>query len=108
MRSHLNQLARLSQFLGSENPGYEKQCPLQILVDKTNRDRVDHEIAIPEHSIYRDRWERRMRFRNFEYEFYREGMCLIDKVDYPGGVWEYLTQKDTAAQIGPRNIDLPL
>lgn len=69
---------------------------------------MDNEIAIPEHNIYRGRWERRMRFRNFEdYEFVRGGMCVVDEVDYPGGVWEYFAQKDTAAQIGARMSTVP-
>lgn len=104
-----DQLAKLVQFFESESPEDQRACPLPILVDNTNRRRVDNEIAIPEHNIYRDRWERKMRFRNFEdYDFVRGGMCVVDEVDYPGGVWEYFAQKDTAAQIGARNVDLPL
>lgn len=104
-----DQLADLLQFLGSETPCDENSCPLPILVDKTNRRRVDDEIAIPEHNIYRDRWERRIRFSDFEdYEFVRGGMCIIDEVDYPGGALEYFAHKDSAFQIGARNVDRPL
>lgn len=104
-----DQLAKLVQFLESEDPGDHRACPLPILIDSTNRRRVDNEIAIPEHNIYRYRWERKMRFSDFEeYDFVRGGMCVVDEVDYPGGVWKYFDQKDTAAQTGARNVDRPL
>lgn len=78
-------------------------------MDKTNRRRVDNEIAIPEHNIYRDRWERKIRFTDFEeYQWIQGGMCIIDEVDYPGGSWEYFAECNTAAQIGARNVDRPL
>lgn len=102
-------LGKLVQFLESENQGDQTACPLPILVDITYHRRVDNEIAIPEHNIYRDRWERRMSFRNFEdYEFVRGGTCFVDGVGFSGGIWEYFAHRDTAVQIGARSVDHPL
>lgn len=43
----------------------DSASPLPILGDRRNRDRVDPEIAMPEFNIYRDRWERTVKFENW-------------------------------------------
>ena len=49
----------LLEFLKSETEA-SAISPLPILGDKTNRRRVDPEISIPVHHIFRDRWERKI------------------------------------------------
>ncbi|CAN8096479.1 unnamed protein product [Discula destructiva] len=55
---------------------------LPILGNKTNLRRVDAEIAIPEHGIYRDRWERKI--ERYDYSDYlRRRRDVIDVIDFP-------------------------
>lgn len=67
-----DQLTRLLSFLESEptstttqeeTAAAEKDCPLPVrLRSKSNKQVVDADNCIPEHNIYRDRWERKMRY----------------------------------------------
>ncbi|KAH8787849.1 hypothetical protein F5883DRAFT_350454, partial [Diaporthe sp. PMI_573] len=54
-----DQVSRLLSFLESahENP---PDSPLPIKLEKANQRRMDPDNCIPEHNIYRDRWERKM------------------------------------------------
>ncbi|KAG8166868.1 hypothetical protein KVR01_002557 [Diaporthe batatas] len=54
-----DQVARLLGFLESNKP---PDCPLPIKLERANRRRVDPDNCIPEYNIYRDRWERKMRY----------------------------------------------
>lgn len=55
---------------------------LPILGNENNCRRVDAEIAIPEHNIYRDRWERKI--ERYDYGHYlRMRRDVIDVLDYP-------------------------
>ncbi|KAL1854941.1 hypothetical protein Daus18300_011261 [Diaporthe australafricana] len=79
-----HQFDTLVHFLESPDIGDENPCPLPILVDKTNRRRVDEGIAIPEYNIYRDRWERKIRFSDYEeFEWIHGGNCCLSEADYP-------------------------
>ncbi|KAK4442731.1 hypothetical protein QBC34DRAFT_363206 [Podospora aff. communis PSN243] len=48
----------LVDYLLAENPT-TSTCPLPILVDRENRERVAPEVSIIKHSIFRDVWERK-------------------------------------------------
>lgn len=51
---------------------------------KKNRRRVDPLLAIVEHDIYRDIWERKMLFNDRDEYLLMQGGCrVIDDVDYP-------------------------
>lgn len=54
---------------------------LPILGNETNRHRVDAEIAIAEHDIYRDRWERKIERYNYGH-YCRMRRDVIDTLDY--------------------------
>lgn len=54
---------------------------LPILGNETNRRRVDAEIAIAEHDIYRDRWERKIERYNYS-DYVRRQRDVIDRLDY--------------------------
>lgn len=56
------QTASLLLFLESE-PG-KAPCQFPVLGDKDSI-RRDWQISIPKYNIYRDRWERKIRFRNY-------------------------------------------
>lgn len=58
--------------------------PLPILLDRTNIRRVDLDLARPEHNVFRDRWEQRLRFRNYaHYRFFNRRRYMRDALDYP-------------------------
>ncbi|KAG8164394.1 hypothetical protein KVR01_006312 [Diaporthe batatas] len=66
-----DQLTRLLSFLESEPAGssaqetaVENDCPLPIKLRFHYKLRRDADNCIPEHNIYRDRWERKMRFES--------------------------------------------
>lgn len=58
------------------------ECPLPIIGDSSNRRRVDYEIAIPEHNIYRDRWERPIEYGSYD-DYLNRRSCVRDVFDYP-------------------------
>jgi len=58
-------------------------CPLPILADATNRERVDADIAIPERNIFRDRWERKITVASYEEYVERHERDVLTAVDYP-------------------------
>lgn len=105
-----DQLSDLLKFYASEQPADWAIPPLPIMVNKKNRRRVEYEIAIPEHNIYRDRWERMIQYQDLDdYQFRRGHMCVIDEDDYPEfeGAQEYFTNLDNASHVGTRNITGP-
>lgn len=80
------QLSNLLYFLTAESPGDGEllPSPLPILVNRKNRSRVDPQIALPEYHIYRDRWERKILFKDIEdYELLEGRTCTMDADDYP-------------------------
>lgn len=81
--------------------------PLPILVNRTNRSRVNVEIAIPEYHIYRDRWERKILYEDIDdYDLWGRS-CVVDD-DYPEleGNREYFTDPANAAYVG--NVEVPV
>lgn len=59
-------------------------CPLPIKLEKANQRRMDPDNCIPEHNIYRDRWERKMRFsRRSDWDFVSRGRTVDDEIHYP-------------------------
>lgn len=82
-----DQTATLLRFLTREagDPDHrdiDSECPLPILGDSNNRRRVDPGIAIPEHNVFRDRWERKLAYRSYaQYEQNRS--CTKNSLDYP-------------------------
>lgn len=78
-----DQLAKLLTFLESKQQD-TSDCPLPLVLEKTNHRRIDSDNCIPEHNIYRDRWERKMRFdTRSEWEFALNGMCVDEEIHYP-------------------------
>ncbi|KAG6354247.1 hypothetical protein INS49_004852 [Diaporthe citri] len=78
-----DQLAKLLSFLESEEQD-TSDCPLPLVLEKTNKRRMDSDNCIPEHNIYRDRWERKMRFATrSNWEFAQSGMCVDEEIHYP-------------------------
>lgn len=74
-----DQRTNLVHFLRAAKPD---DTLLPILGDKRNRRRVDAEIAIPEHDIYRDRWERKI--ERYDYGHYlRMRRDVYNDIDYP-------------------------
>ncbi|ROW08493.1 hypothetical protein VMCG_03258 [Cytospora schulzeri] len=105
-----DQLSDLLRFYASERPADWSPPPLPIMVNKKNRRRVEYEIAIPEHNIYRDRWERTIQYIDLDdYEFRRGRTCVIDEDDYPEfeGAQEYFSNPDNIARIENRDIPSP-
>lgn len=80
-----DQRTNLVHFLRAAMP---EDTLLPILGNENNRRRVDAEIAIPEHSIYRDRWERKI--ERYDYGHYRRmRRDVIDVIDYPESARHY-------------------
>ena len=71
------QVVTLVEFL----TGASTSCPLPILGDKRNRDRVDPDDAIDVHGIFRDRWERPIPVRDEDY--WRRMRDVENDLDYP-------------------------
>lgn len=77
------QLSKLLNFLESDEQGHV-ECPLPLVLEKTNHRRIDADNCIPEHNIYRDRWERKMRFGSRStWEFAQGGNCVDNEIHYP-------------------------
>lgn len=88
-------LTRLLSFLESksasteEDTAVEQDCPLPIKLRFDGRRREDGDNSIPEHNIYRDRWERKMRYdRRSDFEFGLGGkdceeLFGLDEEEYP-------------------------
>lgn len=45
--------------------GQRPECPLPILGNDTNLTRVDPDVAIPMHNVFRDRWEKKAYWRSY-------------------------------------------
>ncbi|KAG8162850.1 hypothetical protein KVR01_007328 [Diaporthe batatas] len=75
------QSERLFQLLEREQTE-ASSCPLPILGDINNRERVDEEIAIPEFNIYRDRWERAIEYKNWS-DYGAQRHCCRNDIDWP-------------------------
>lgn len=82
-----DQTATLVRFLrDSHDREIDSECPLPIYGDKENSRRVDPEIAIPEHDVFRDRWERKQTYVNYlDYQKHRS--CVKNSLDYPEKVF---------------------
>lgn len=72
------------------------ECPLPILGYDNNLTRIDPDVAIPMHNIFRDRWERKAVYGSYnEYAFARAKGRPRNELDYP-------EIKQRMAQIGKR------
>lgn len=86
-----DQTATLDRFLkrearDSHDREIDPECPLPMFGDKDNSRRVDPEIAIPEHNVFRDRWERKQTYVNYlDYQKHRS--CVKNSLDYPEKVF---------------------
>ncbi|KAL2272443.1 hypothetical protein FJTKL_06564 [Diaporthe vaccinii] len=83
------QIASLLLFLESE-PG-EATSPFPILGDRDSV-RRDWQISIPKYNIYRDRWERKIRFRSYWWYNHFQSKCRAcdeDPVEKPEWGHEY-------------------
>lgn len=68
----------------STQQGQCLECPLPILGDDNNLTRVDPDVAIPMHNIFRDRWERKIMYGSYnEYAFTRGKGIPRNELDYP-------------------------
>lgn len=64
----------------------DSECPLPIFGDKDNSRHVDPETAIPEHNVFRDRWERKQTYTNYlDYQKHRS--CVKNSLNYPEKVF---------------------
>lgn len=84
-----DQLDSLLQFLewlpnaGTEDQKQQPGCPLPILGDDNNLTRVDTDVAIPMHHVFRDRWERKVKWRDYSHYSMCCKRCVRNAVDYP-------------------------
>jgi len=81
------------------------ECPLPILGTDDNLTRVDPEVAIPLHNVFRDRWERKMAWNS--YEAYRQSQVSgrarpKDAIDYPEVEKEFEMMRQKYSDRGPR------
>lgn len=66
-----DQIDSLLQFLEwvpnahEEDQKQRPECPLPILGDDHNLTRVDPDVAIPMHNVFRDRWERKSSWKDY-------------------------------------------
>lgn len=66
-----DQIESLLQFLEwvpdahEEDQKQRPECPLPILGDDDNLTRVDPDVAIPMHNVFRDRWERTATWKDY-------------------------------------------
>lgn len=106
-----DQISDLLTFFASEQqPGDSASSPLPVMVDKKNLRRVEYEVAIPEYNIYRDRWERVIRYEDYEeYVFMGGSGCVLDEVNHPdrGGDLEYFADLDNPLSVKNRTIPGP-
>jgi hypothetical protein len=73
----------LADFLQSDSiPKAGTKSPLPILGGRENRRRVDPEIAVPEHGIFRDRWERKVTVRSYR-DYILGRTDVRNPLDYP-------------------------
>lgn len=83
------QLDSLLQFLAwvpnahMEDQNHRPECPLPILGDDNNLTRIEPDVAIPMHNVFRDRWERKAKWK--DYRDYRMGgrRCVRYVLDFP-------------------------
>ncbi|KAM0425348.1 hypothetical protein ACHAPT_009404 [Fusarium lateritium] len=76
-----DQQQALSDFLLADTPNRPPSpCPLPILSDSKNRVRVDPGVAIIQHHIYRDIWERKPKTRE---QMRFQARRPHDEIDYP-------------------------
>lgn len=66
-----DQLDSLLKFLewapkaDKEDQNQRPECPLPILGDDNNLTRINPDVAIPMHNVFRDRWERKARWKSY-------------------------------------------
>lgn len=84
------QIESLLHFLESEpkpqpnQQGQRPECPLPILGNDSNLTRVDPDIAIPMHNIFRDRWEKKAFWESYQaYCFGTVKGRPRDELNYP-------------------------
>ncbi|KAH8821257.1 hypothetical protein F5884DRAFT_80998 [Xylogone sp. PMI_703] len=76
-----SQVQALIEFLESPSPSTARPCPIPVLGDKYNRERIDPDDAIDYHGVFRDRWEREVPVKDDWY--YRNLSCVRLELDYP-------------------------
>lgn len=64
-----------------DKPGTGSTCPLPIIPDETNRQRVDPEEPIRYTNVYRDQWERKMPPPYWMGD--GRGSCVYNPLDFP-------------------------
>ncbi|RFU26480.1 hypothetical protein B7463_g9869, partial [Scytalidium lignicola] len=77
-----SQIQTLLEFLQQPATPPTKTCPLPILGDKYNRERIDIDVAIQYHGVFRDRWERKIPDSGY-FLFGRNHRCIRLELDYP-------------------------
>ncbi|KAG6358643.1 hypothetical protein INS49_012161 [Diaporthe citri] len=84
-----DQLDSLLQFLewvpNALTGGQEQQpeCPLPILGDDNNLTRIQPDVAIPMHNVFRDRWERKAVWRDYSHYCMGSRRCVKTALDFP-------------------------
>lgn len=102
-----DQLDSLLQFLEwvpnahEESPKQRPECPLPILGDYDNLTRIEPDTAIPVHNVFRDRWERKARWKSYGDYRLGQGRCVKHVVDFPELRWafERVRRKDQGKEI---------
>lgn len=68
----------------STQQGQFLECPLPILGNDNNRTRIDPDVAIPMHNVFRDRWERKAMWESYSaYSFGKAKGRPRNELDYP-------------------------
>jgi hypothetical protein len=66
----------------SHQQGPRPECPLPILGNDNNLTRVDPDVAIPMHNVFRDRWERKASWKSPAAYSFKRGTPK-NELDYP-------------------------
>lgn len=61
----------------------QPECPLPILGDYDNLNRIEPEVAIPMHNVFRDRWERKAMWNGYQEYSRRRMPCVRHGLDFP-------------------------
>lgn len=61
----------------------QPECPLPILGNDNNLTRIDPDVAIPMHNVFRDRWEREVVWNGYQEYCHRRRPCVKHALDFP-------------------------
>lgn len=87
----LDSLVQFLEWMPNAHEGQQQlpECPLPILEDYDNLTRIEPDAAIPVHNVFRDRWERKARWKSYgDYRRRREG-CVKHELDFPEIRWRF-------------------